>query len=693
MNLRRHGCAARPAAACALAAWAIACAATARPPTPPPTTCALYAETFEVFSGPADFDNGAYSVRWCRNGAAVTATSPCLTGNSFRLAGSTQDPVLILSLPAASTCTQVTLEFQYAQALDTGTIVRFRSGSGAAFDCSTAITTSIGSLSTAGGQCITVQHNVVVGTDRNFAWKLDHGANNNAIFIDNVRITLTGCPCDPPHGCCDTGAPGCENASVQSCVCAIDPYCCNVAWDEQCVALVDAAGCGSCGTAPVCLTEFSATFGTFFQSGRVCALFPALFETCEGNGPVISSNNACGGSGDYSMIFSTGFPYSAAVTKCLSLAGAAPAALTFNYTKTGGTLGPRADISVDGGAWVNLWTAPVTFSGGCKPVCLNLTPYVGQPSVRLRFSSGSSVSNGAAIDDILLRRDIACAAHDPCTVGGPGTDSPAVAACTCAIDPYCCETEWDGVCVLLATIAGCAYCPGFCSTEFRENFGDLAPIDPSFDICTLFPGSFQACDPAATPGVSTLPPCGGTNDPAMVFPDVAPGTPPAAAITTCFDLAQANAASLRFSYAKLAGLPGARIEASADLGASWTTIWTAPIHRGGSCLPACVDLSPLLGRAILVLRISAGSELAAGVQLDDLELVRGTACPDCSGLLGDADGSGLVGLDDIAMVITQWGLTNPPPPAPPAPGDVDQNGAVGLSDLAVVIGNWGARCP
>ncbi len=667
---------------------------TAVPPERPAAaqSCDLYLETFGSFSAPADFDNGAYRVRWCRNGGSVTSTSPCLTGNSFRLNAAGHDPVILLDLPASSGCTQVRLEFQYAQAVATNTVVRFRTGSATPFDCASSITDSIGTLSTTGGACITVQHIVPVGTARFFAWKLDHGANSNAIFIDNVRITLTGCTggCEPPHDCCEPGSPGCIDPAIMACVCAQDPYCCEVAWDEQCVALVDSLSCGNCGAVQPCLADFTADFGTFFQSGRVCTLFPALFETCEGTGPVISAGGLCGGAGDYAMVFSSGFPYSAAITKCLSLAGDAPVAMTFDYTKNTGTLGPRVEVSVAGGGWSTLWTAPVSFPGGCVPVCLDLSSCRGQPSVRFRFLSASSVSNGAAIDDIRLRRDIACASHEPCTPGPPGTNDPAVTACLCAIDPYCCATEWDDICVILASVLGCTYCPGLCSTEFGENFGDGGVIDPQFSVCELFPGSFAACDPAAPPSASESAPCAGAGDPAMIFAAAAPGAEPSSAISACFDLHDAVLASLRFSFSVPASPSGARIEVSDDLGASWVTVWTSPAvgSAGGSggCARACIDLSPFAARSAVILRFSAASASPQGVSFDDLQLIRGQRCPDCSTLAGDLDRDGTVGLSDIAIIITNWATAGPT-------GDADGDGAVGLSDIAILVGGWGARCP
>lgn len=62
--------------------------------------------------------------------------------------------------------------------------------------------------------------------------------------------------------------------------------------------------------------------------------------------------------------------------------------------------------------------------------------------------------------------------------------------------------------------------------------------------------------------------------------------------------------------------------------------------------------------------------------------VQPPACP------GDADGDGMVGLSDIAMVSLNWESTT----VPGLNGDVSGNGIVGIEDLALIINNWGAIC-
>jgi hypothetical protein len=46
--------------------------------------------------------------------------------------------------------------------------------------------------------------------------------------------------------CVGHGTPGCDNASIQACVCAQDSFCCTTQWDGTCVSEVESFGCGSC---------------------------------------------------------------------------------------------------------------------------------------------------------------------------------------------------------------------------------------------------------------------------------------------------------------------------------------------------------------------------------------------------------------------------------------------------------------
>lgn len=47
--------------------------------------------------------------------------------------------------------------------------------------------------------------------------------------------------------CCSSSeVPGCTEPEVQDCVCSVDPFCCAQQWDAACVDHVDELGCGMC---------------------------------------------------------------------------------------------------------------------------------------------------------------------------------------------------------------------------------------------------------------------------------------------------------------------------------------------------------------------------------------------------------------------------------------------------------------
>jgi hypothetical protein len=53
--------------------------------------------------------------------------------------------------------------------------------------------------------------------------------------------------CRPADSCCAVhGTPGCFDAEVEQCVCAVNAYCCEMEWDSICVAQVGELGCGEC---------------------------------------------------------------------------------------------------------------------------------------------------------------------------------------------------------------------------------------------------------------------------------------------------------------------------------------------------------------------------------------------------------------------------------------------------------------
>jgi len=420
-------------------------------------SCAMYSTDFSTLTGPPNMAEGDLKVQWCLAGASVASSSFCNAGGALRLDASTDDPLLLIATGGAG-CTAIEIRFTYAQFSATQTTLKVGTTTATTVNCAASTPTTLGALATAGGVCQPVTATVQLNGAPGIYLRFDHGANANAIFIDDLEIRRIGCCTAGGHPCCTPGGPGCSDGAVASCVCATDPFCCETEWDAQCVAEVSQLGCGSCAGGGSCVTAFAADFGTLYAPGSVCSRFPSLFEACEGAAPFLTSSLGCATTTDVAMRFATGFPYSAAVTRCIDLSQGVSPTLGFSYSKQSGTLGPKVDYSIDGVSWANAWTAPVSFAGGCAAVELDLTPLAGLSSVRFRFSSGSSVSNLAVIDDISVF-EAPTGSHACCEVGAAGCDGAATEACTCAIDGYCCQNEWDEVCIALATMYCDADCP------------------------------------------------------------------------------------------------------------------------------------------------------------------------------------------------------------------------------------------
>lgn len=420
-------------------------------------SCAMYTTDFASFSGPPSLIEGDLRVQWCLATASVAASSSCNSGNALRLDSSTDDPLLFISTGNAG-CTAIELAFTYSQFSASQTVVKYAFSNATAISCSTLTSGTLGTLATTGGVCQPVTATIPLSGSKGVYIRFDHGANGNAIYLDDLVIRRVGCCSTSGHGCCTTGSPGCSDSTIGACVCAQDPFCCDTGWDAQCIAEVSQFGCGSCGGSAPCVSTLSCDFGSVYTAGSICSRFPGAFESCDGVAPSLTSSLGCAGAGNMSMKFATGFPYSAAVTRCINLSALQAPALFFTYSKATGTLGPRVDYSIDGVSWGSAWVAPVGSTGACTPVQIDLTPLAGLASVRFRFSSGSSVSNSATIDDIQLL-EAASTDHACCAAGGPSCDNAVTSACTCAIDAYCCDVEWDELCIVIATMYCDADCP------------------------------------------------------------------------------------------------------------------------------------------------------------------------------------------------------------------------------------------
>jgi hypothetical protein len=69
--------------------------------------------------------------------------------------------------------------------------------------------------------------------------------------VNTAKLSACAPGCADPElaqlDCCsESEAAGCTEPEVQECVCSVDPYCCAHHWDAACVDHVDELGCGMC---------------------------------------------------------------------------------------------------------------------------------------------------------------------------------------------------------------------------------------------------------------------------------------------------------------------------------------------------------------------------------------------------------------------------------------------------------------
>ena len=414
-----------------------------------PGFCLLHVEPFETFSAPGDVEDPRFSIDWCESGGAVVPSGFCPTGGAYRL-----DPGdrIAARIAAVEVCGRIRITFLASSLFDTWS--RIEIGPATADCAGPAVRTE--SIDVSKGACLPfeVDYEIPeahVGEDLLVRWV--HGDGTGVLLVDQITFEALAC-CDPPaHGCCEVGGGGCDDQAIEACVCAIDPYCCETAWDTLCIDAIAAGGCGACESD--CLTTFEADFGEDYVPGGPCQVFPGLFETCTGLGPFLTTSGGCAASGDAALRFGGGFPWSTLETRCLDLSAAGTAVLRFSCSTSLGVAGPVVEIVGVDGEPVEILRVPFASEPGCREFAVDLTPHFTGSGARLRFRSGSSVADATRIDDIRIELD---PEHAACDTGPPGCADPEIEACVCGFDDYCCKTEWDSICVTLATLACGAGC-------------------------------------------------------------------------------------------------------------------------------------------------------------------------------------------------------------------------------------------
>ncbi len=289
----------------------------------------------------------------------------------------------------------------------------------------------------------------------------------------------------------------------------------------------------------------------------------------------------------------TGYPTKQAIlnSPCFDLSGETEATFSFKYHQFGatdmGTINVEASND-DGANWVSIWNSSGNLGNSWQTANIDLAAYVGG-SVQLRFNrvTGSTWQADIAIDDVSL------------TNGG---------------------------------IAGCS--GGISSFPYSESY------ESSLGAWTQSTADDinWTRDSGGTPSNGTGPSSGAAGSFYMFVEASVNGTgyPNKRAIlnSPCFDLSGQSSASLSFGYHMFGAtdMGSIALEASADNGASWTSIWSETGNKGNSWQTANVDLATYAGGSVqLRFNRVTGSTWQADIAIDNVNLTSSSSSKRGSG--------------------------------------------------------------
>ncbi len=280
------------------------------------------------------------------------------------------------------------------------------------------------------------------------------------------------CPADCgecPAGCCEPAeGPGCADGEVQVCVCELDAYCCETAWDDICVAEVEEYGCGDCGGAGGCgdglCVEPEACFNCPEDCG-VCAKCGdgdcGPLESCEacpedcGVCPTCGDANcdddedckSCPGDcGECCGNDSCEALYGEDCETCAADCGECPDACGDDACGEGESCG---NCPADCGECEGSCCIPNATPGCQDQLVQECVCAVDQFCCLVSWDelcAGEADECGSCNGD--------CCKNHP----GPGCMDEEIEACICAADAFCCDVAWDGLCVAEVSDLECGTC-------------------------------------------------------------------------------------------------------------------------------------------------------------------------------------------------------------------------------------------
>ncbi|NUN13918.1 MAG: hypothetical protein HUU55_09835 [Myxococcales bacterium] len=218
-------------------------------------------------------------------------------------------------------------------------------------------------------------------------------------------------PDEPEPDCCIAGAePGCAIVECADCVCANDPVCCDQMWDDLCAeqAVLDCPEECNCAIPgdDCCEAHETPGCGDAVCQDCVCTLDTFCCDTAWDDICVGEAGNECGDS--------------------CSCGGPGPGGVCCTASDTPGCEDPACQDCV---CTLDAFCCDTAWDDVC----------VEEASVDCNDAcncDGGTPPGGAC-----------CTASED-----PGCEDPACQDCVCGLDPFCCDTAWDDICVEEASV-------------------------------------------------------------------------------------------------------------------------------------------------------------------------------------------------------------------------------------------------
>ncbi|MHC5028842.1 MAG: hypothetical protein ACYTGR_18995, partial [Planctomycetota bacterium] len=281
----------------------------------------------------------------------------------------------------------------------------------------------------------------------------------------------------PGDGCCyvNNGTPGCDDAACCETVCAADAFCCETSWDSICAA----AAVDACFD-PICAGDTNGDFNIDVTDLTNVILEWGSMASC-GTGADVAPNGVvdvgdltavilnwgtcleCGFPFAGSCCESNGTPFCDDAACCETVCAADAFCCDIEWDSIcageadelcGGLCGVPACGSAGTGSCCEATGTPFCDDAACCEAVCAVDPFCCD----IEWDGVCAAT--AAVSCSGCGGNPACPGEGDCceSNGTPGCDDGACCATVCAADAFCCDTTWDSVCAGMAD----ELCGGLC---------------------------------------------------------------------------------------------------------------------------------------------------------------------------------------------------------------------------------------